>query len=122
LTRICQGIGERGLNTSPKLRTYIPLPSTSSYTRPSLARRYSRISLPNGYLFSGEASGLDAFSPYPQWRSYPAVQAQPVHQRPQRIVPFVLDAFSPQVTDTFSRYRPYWLAPYLTQLTWLFNE
>jgi len=122
LTKICQGIGERGLNTSPKLGTYTPFPSTSSSTRPSSVRRYSRISLQNDYLFSGEASGLDAFSPYPQRRSYPAVQTQPVHQRPQRSVPFVLIAFSPQVIDTFNRYRPYWLAPYLTQLAWLFDE
>ena len=34
---------------------------------------YQAPSVGNGRLFSGKASGLDAFSPYPQWRGCPAV-------------------------------------------------
>ncbi len=46
---------------------------------------------------------------------------QPVDQRPRPAVPFVLGGPSPQAANTPDRYQPYWLAPYLTQLTCGFN-
>ena len=58
---IVQTFSNRGLNTSPKLRTYTPVLSSPSST--GVFR----------YLFSGRASGLDAFSLYPLQRGYPAV-------------------------------------------------
>src|SRR3989338_5038394 len=72
-------VGERGLNTSPKLRAYIPLPSNPCF-RGVL-----------GCLFSREVSSLDAFSSYPLGRSCPACPVgQPVNQRPRNLVPLVL--------------------------------
>ncbi len=53
-------VGDSGLNCSPKLAAYIPVPSRGS-------------SIPCAYLFFPAASGLDAFSPYPLRRGCPAM-------------------------------------------------
>ncbi len=57
-------ISAAGLNTSPKLRTYIRSLSTSSSTRVLWC------------LVFGRASSLDAFSSYPSGRGYPALPCQ----------------------------------------------
>ena len=86
-------VGERGLNTSPKLRAYIPLPSNPCF-RGVL-----------GCLFSREVSSLDAFSSYPLGRSCPACPVgQPVNKRPRNLVPLVLKVPSPQTSYNPSRY------------------
>lgn len=59
-----------------------------------------------GCLFSGRASGLDAFSSYRLGRSCSACPAgQPIHQRPRFTVPLVLDEPSPQAANNPCRYH-----------------
>jgi len=56
------------------LDAYTPAPSTPSSMGTLVPTKHllpgTRVG--NGRLFSGKASGLDAFSPYPQWRGCPA--------------------------------------------------
>ena len=60
----CFIISAAGLNTSPKLRTYIRSLSNSSSTSVLWC------------LVFGRASSLDAFSSYPSGRGYPALPCQ----------------------------------------------
>ena len=60
----CSNISDAGLNTSPKLRTYIRILSIPSFT--GVLR----------CLVFGVASSLDAFSSYPSGRGYPALPCQ----------------------------------------------
>ena len=65
---------------------------------------FTRTCVPDGCLFLGAASDLDAFSPYPTERGCPAcLIRQPVNYRLQRLVPLVLKALSPQTSCTPSR-------------------
>ena len=74
------------------LEAYIPTPSNKSSTHV----------LSN--LFSGDTSGLDAFSLYHLARSCPAMPYQTTG-RPERrqLVPLVLEPPSPQTTNTSIR-------------------
>ncbi len=60
--------GQRAKHLDRSLDAYTPAPSTSSSMR-ALVRSWGSLPSPVeriGRLFSGEASGLDAFSPYPR--------------------------------------------------------
>ena len=60
--------GQRAKHLDRSLDAYTPAPSTSSSMR-ALVRSWGSLPSPLeriGRLFSGEASGLDAFSPYPR--------------------------------------------------------
>ena len=105
-------IGNGGLNTSPKLDDYTPIPSTPS----SMAA----LLLAEGCLFSGKASSLDAFRTYPKQLSCSACPVgQLINQRLRCPVPLVLGATSPQTTTPLSgrdrpvsrRYNPSSLSP-----------
>jgi hypothetical protein len=59
---------QRAKQLDRSLDAYTPAPSTSSSMR-ALVRSWGSLPSPLeriGRLFSGEASGLDAFSPYPR--------------------------------------------------------
>gem|GEM_PF-3981565 len=90
--------GSPGLHPHPINGVFYPSPRPRHET-------CRQVSAPRiGRLFSGGASGLDAFSPYPRRRSCPACPTgQLVHQRPPRPVPFVLRTCSPQAAGTSSR-------------------
>ena len=67
--------GQRAKHLDRSLDAYTPAPSTSSSMR-ALVRSWGSLPSPLeriGRLFSGEASGLDAFSPYPRQRGCPAL-------------------------------------------------
>gem|GEM_PF-1320499 len=74
-------VGDRGLNASANLGAYTPVPSNPSSMGvlvpsdpwQSPAPGGVEPALENGCLFSGPASGLDAFSPYRLRRGCPAV-------------------------------------------------
>ncbi len=69
--------GQRAERLGRSLGAYTPAPSTSSSLRAlvqtfmPVARHYCVVWI--GRLFSGEVSGLDAFSPYPRQRGCPAL-------------------------------------------------
>ena len=82
------------LNTSPKLRTYTSVLS-SSCSSSTLC------------LFSSMASSLDAFRSYPLERSCSArLVRRPIDQRLRPTVPLVLNGPYFQTIDTSSRYNP----------------
>ena len=96
--------GPRAEYLGQSLDTYTPAPSNPSFTDALHPPHVTSTRKREGCLFSGPASSLDAFSSYPKRRSCPACPVgQPVHQRPQRLVPLVLKTLSPQTTNTPNR-------------------
>jgi len=81
--------GQRAELLDRSLGVYTPAPSTSTSLRvlvkPARAVTSLRSGL-SGRLFSGEVSGLDAFSPYPQQRSCPALPCRTTG-RPEAAIP-----------------------------------
>ena len=82
-------VGDCALNTSPKLRTYTPVPSNRCCS--GILR----------CLFSRGASCLDAFSTHPLTRSCPACPfGQQVNQWRRAFVPLVLEDSFPQTSTS----------------------
>ena len=96
--------GPRAEYLGQSLDTYTPAPSNPSFTDALHPPHAQSTQKREGCLFSGPASSLDAFSSYPKRRSCPACPVgQPVHQRPQHLVPLVLKILSPQTANTPNR-------------------